>query len=245
MKKNYIIKVVSYKRPKNNTCDMLLKTNLNWKVYVYYFDEYLLEYIKNYKEHVNVITSFNKANLAKKRQLVLDDSIKEKYDYCIMLDDDIIDITLNNEKITLDKAIKYMLNQITNKYIAMSAAYHSEKYKIIKNKNICNNSIFNLLKYKNSNIRYNEASKCEDAEFTIDLLLNNYTTGRLGFLIIKNTLQGGQTNDGLSYRFTNNRFIIEGNYLSKKYKNLNIFDYDENHLSIKTEKIKKSDKNEN
>lgn len=229
------INVVSYKRPKNTTCDLLAKTSLNWKVYVYHFDEYLKEYLTNYKTHVRVITEFNSANLAAKRQLVLDDSIQSNYNYCVMLDDDILEIVLNDTHVDICTAINYLYETINNsKYIAVSAAYHKEKSNILENMNVCNNSIFDLSKYKKSNVKYNYDSKCEDAEFTIDLLLKGYSTARIGNLIIKNVLQGGTTNTGLFYRFDKNRFIVEGEYLRKRYPDLNIFDYDENHLSIKT-----------
>jgi len=242
--KDYIINVVSYKRPNNNTCKLLAKTNLTWRVFVYKFDPYLEEYIKNYKTHVYVIKSLERANLAKKRQLVLDMSIFEMYKYCLMLDDDIYQMTLRGKKCNIEDAIEYMLKMIKthNIYIALSAAYNKSKtlFSISKYKNICNNSVFNLKLYRKvHNIRYNENSKCEDMEFTIDLILRNCITGRLEKLIINNILQGGTTNDGLFYRFSNtNRFIEEGSYMSEKYKYIsNLFSYDENHFKMNSDAL--------
>ncbi len=234
------VSVVSYKRPNNQTCNMLMKTNFDWKVYVYLFDEHLNEYISNYQTHVRVINEMDSPNLAIKRQLVLNDAIIEKVDYLVMLDDDIQKITLNNNESNLTDALIFLLEFAynNNQYVAVSAAYHFNKPDIVENKNICNNSIFNIKKYMKSNVKYNKDSKCEDAEFTIDLLLNGFKTARLGTLVINNVLQGGQDDTGLAYRFKDNRFIIEGDYLSQRYPELYIFDYDETHLSIKTNLIK-------
>ena len=234
------ISVVSYKRPNNQTCNMLMNTNFDWKVYVYSFDETLSEYISNYQTHVRVINEMDSPNLAVKRQLVLNDAVINKVDYLVMLDDDIQSITLNNNESNLTDALNFLLGFAYNnkQYVAISAAYHLKKDAVVENKNICNNSIFNIKEYIKSNVKYNKDSKCEDAEFTIDLLLNGFKTARLGTLVINNVLQGGQDDTGLAYRFKDNRFIIEGDYLSQRYPELHIFDYDETHLSIKTHLIK-------
>lgn len=234
------VSVVSYKRPNNQTCNMLMNTDFDWKVYVYSFDETLNEYIRNYQKHVRVINEMDSPNLAIKRQLVLNDAVINKVDYLVMLDDDIQKITLNNNESNLTNALNFLLGFAHNnkQYVAVSAAYHLKKDAVVENKNICNNSIFNIKEYMKSNVKYNKDSKCEDAEFTIDLLLNGFKTARLGTLVINNVLQGGQDDTGLAYRFKDNRFIIEGDYLSQRYPELHIFDYDETHLSIKTHLIK-------
>lgn len=238
----YIVSVVSYKRPYNNTCKLLSQYDLNWNVFVYSFDPYIEEYKRLYGKHVHELT-FETANLAKKRQEVLNSAIRENYKYCIMLDDDILNLTLNGNNCSIKDAIDYLMYSIKNsqKYVALSAAYNlsNTDLEISSYKNICNNSVFNLDIYKNSNVVYNQNSKCEDMEFTIDLILKGYLTGKLEKIIIKNDLQGGTTNDGLSYRFKNtNRFIEEGSYMRNKYKNISdVFEYDENHFKMNSSKL--------
>lgn len=239
------ISVVSYKRPKNSTCDLLLNSKYPWSVYVYQFDPYLNEYLENYgEEHIRVITELDKPSLPKKRQLVLTDATD--YDFVIMLDDDMQYVKRldTNEELSIDDVIEYLENAIDNtEYVALSACYNKsdELYEIVDDKNICGNSIFNVEKVLSSNVVYNPNSKCEDMEFTIDLLLKGYRTGRLDYLLIKNQLQGGSTNDGLSYRWNgDNRFIVEGEYMRTKYPQLvGIFEYDEQHFKINTSNLTK------
>lgn len=239
--------VVSYKRPYNTTCKLLMKTNIeNWFVYVYSFDPFFEEYKNNYGEHVRAITEFDKASLPKKRQLVLDDAIKEGYKYCIMMDDDIF--IMKNLYTGNDLTIDVLINQLwqyahaNTEYVALSACYNQseELLPIVDCKNICNNSIFNLELLKSSDITYNVDSRCEDMEFTIELLLKGYKTGRLDYILAKNQLQGGTTNDGLSYRFSGkNRFIEEGEYMSSRYPQLkDVFEFDKNHFKMNTTKLK-------
>lgn len=250
--KEYVIKVVSYKRPNNNTCNLLMKYHLNWQVFVYSFDPFIDEYIKNYGEHVRQITEFDKANLSKKRQLVLDTSIEEGYKYCIMLDDDIESMELvdypskTTKEITIEDSIVYMLKlMIKNKnYLALTASYNissdPSKKDIEEYKCICNNSIFNLKEYKNCDVKYNPLSESEDTEFTLELLIHKYTIGRLKKLCIHNTLQGGTTGDGLSYRFENtNRFLKEANYIISKYPQFKkAIEYGENYFKLNSKKLK-------
>lgn len=242
---NYIVNVVSYKRSNNTTCNRLKNTQLNWRVFVYHFDPFLQEYLKNYNSHVFIINSMDFANLSIKRQLVLDESIKDGYKYCYMLDDDIENIYLVRDgrlqyEISLSSALdKLYVALKNNQYlVALSASYNkADTFKEIeKYKSICNNIIFNLNEYKKYNVKYNKDSKCEDAEFTIDLILEGAIPGRLNSIVMKNTLQGGTTHDGLSYRFEKtNRFLEEGSYLANKYsKYKNAFEFDENHFKIKT-----------
>lgn len=251
--KEYIIKVVSYKRPSNNTCNLLLNTDFNWQVFVYSFDPYFDEYVKNYGEHVRPITEFDKANLAKKRQLVLDTTINEGYGYCIMLDDDIESIEFidypsrETTQSSLEDAVLYLIKKIleNHKYVALSASYNASSDKSNKDvedyKNICNNSIFNMYEYKNFKVKYNSESKCEDMEFTMDLILAGALVGRLKKLCMHNILQGGTTNDGLSYRFANtNRFVEEATYMINRYPEYKeVFEYDEQHFKMNTSKLKK------
>lgn len=253
--KEYVIKVVSYRRPNNSTCNMLSKTHLNWQVFVYSFDPFLNEYINNYGSHVRQITEFDKANLSKKRQLVLDTTIEEKYDYCFMLDDDIesiemIDYPSKEAKSTsLEDAIVYMIRMILKykQYVALSASYNISSSKSDKDiedyKCVANNTVFNMKLYKQiaDKIRYNPESKYEDMEFTMDLILSHNLAGRLKKLCIHNVLQGGTTNDGLYYRFTDkNRFIVEAEYILNRYpKYKDVFEYDENHFKLNSEKLKR------
>lgn len=252
--KNTKICVVSYKRPYNSTCDMLMKTDFDWSVFVYTFDPYYNNYIENYGRHVKVVP-FEKPNLADKRQFVLDSCLKDyennhKTTRCIILDDDIQLINSINIYTKIQKVIdiKKMLmtlekaSMFNPKYIALSAAYNiSNNHKRIeKYKNVCNNYIINLKQYeKVKHIKYNPNSKCEDMEFTMDLLLSNTLTGRVNSLLVSNVLQGGSTNDGLSYRFNNkNRFIEEGEYMANTYPEYKeVFEYDENHFKMNTEKL--------
>jgi len=245
--KDYIINVVSYKRPNNFTCNLLKNTNLNWKVFVYRFDSYLQEYINNYESHVHIIDSFENPNLALKRQYVLDTSIKNNYKYCFMLDDDILYIqdVFNNKEISLEEALITLYNYMINNkdyVVALSACYNKadNNHIIDLYKCICNNSIFNLKLYKTSNVKYNPDSKCEDMEFTLELILKHFLTGRLNNILIKNNLQSGLTDDGLSYRFKNTtRFIEEGSYMSNKFPELkDIFEYDKNHFKMNSTKLK-------
>lgn len=240
------ISVVSYKRPNNNTCNLLLNSSIkDWSVYVYQFDPMIEEYLKNYDDHVRIITEFDKPSLPKKRQLVLDEAIKLNYDYCIMMDDDIFQITdlRKNEDISIEEMIKTLYETLSNneQYVALSACYNKNddgSIEISNYKNVCNNSIFNLKLYRDSKVVYNPESKCEDMEFTLDLIIKGFLTGRLDFLLCRNTLQGGTTDDGLSYRFSKtNRYIEEGSYMEKRYPNLDIFEYDENHFKMNTAKL--------
>lgn len=250
--KNYVISVVSYKRPNNNTCNLLKNTNFNWRVFVYEFDPFLEEYKNNYGSHLYIIKTMNKANLATKRQLVLDTAIKDNYKYCFMLDDDIVSInnieypskkyTLTSFKSAIQQMYDVMLKN--NEYVVLSASYNASsdisQNEIESYKNICNNSIFNIKSYKRfSKVKYNPLSKCEDMEFTLDLIFAGALMGRLKNICINNCLQGGSTNDGLSYRFSNtNRFIEEGSYMAQKYPEYKtIFEYDENHFKMNTDKL--------
>ena len=247
------ISVVSYKRPNNNTCNLLLEAGIeDWQVYAYSFDPYIDEYINNYGKHVRVITEFDKASLPKKRQLVLDEAIKLGYDYCIMMDDDIYqmkDLQLDKDLTITDFIDILQTFGYNNKeYVALSACYNrGDDVAINDYKNICNNSIFNLSLLKSSDVTYNDKSRCEDMEFAIDLMLKGYKTGRLEFLLGKNQLQGGTTGDGLSYRFKNtNRFIEEGTYMQNRYPELkDVFEFDENHFKMNTKKLKSCLQNKN
>ena len=239
--------VVSYKRPKNNTCDLLLNSEIKeWYVYCYSFDPFIEEYKNNYGSHVREIIEFDKASLPNKRQLVLDDAINENYDFCVMLDDDIylMKNLYSERELTIEVFIDSLIMYMTayQEYVALSACYNQsdDLIEISDYKNVCNNSIFNLKQIKESNVRYNTESKCEDMEFAIDLMLKGYKTGRLEHLLGKNDLQGGTTNDGLSYRFAGtNRFIEEAEYMSTKYPELkDVFEYDENHFKINTKLLK-------
>lgn len=241
------ISVVSYKRPDNNTCKMLKETDLDWNVFVYGFDPFLEKYLDSYGNHVRIITQaeINKASLPKKRQLVLDEAIKLGYDYCIMMDDDIYqmkDLQLDKDLTITDFIDILQTFSYNNKeYVALSACYNQgDNVAINDYKNICNNSIFNLSLLKSSEVTYNDKSRCEDMEFAIDLMLKGYKTGRLEFLLGKNQLQGGTTDDGLSYRFENtNRFIEEGTYMQNRYPELkDVFEFDENHFKMNTNKLK-------
>ena len=243
--KNYIINVVSYKRPNNSTCNLLNETNLNWRVFVYKFDKFLNEYKQNYKEHVYVIDSIEKPNLSYKRQLTLDKSIEEKYKYCFMLDDDIKSIeTLKQKNVSikyaLSKLYKFMIKN--QHFVAVSASFDTPRNndKFEEYKCICNNSIFNLELYNTSGIKYNIESKCEDMEFTVELLLNHFKCCRLNTIIMRDILQSGLTGDGLAYRFNNTkRFIEEGSYICKKYPELkDAFEYDEYHFKLKSNVLK-------
>ena len=238
------ISVVSYKRPNNSTCNLLLTTSWDWKVYVYSFDPYFDEYVKNYGSHVRAITEFDKPSLPKKRDLVLYEAMKD-FDYCIMLDDDITYMrNLHHDKeISIHELIGiliYYMLKLDN-YIALSTCYNQSDIleEVIDYKNICNNSIFNLHLLKQANVHYNPNSKCEDMEFTIDLLLKGYKTGRLDQILVKNILQGGSTNDGLSYRFGGtNRFIEEAEYMRNRYPELkDVFEYSDTHFKMNTNKL--------
>lgn len=238
------ISVVSYKRPNNSTCNLLMNTSYDWCVYVYKFDPFFNEYIKNYGNHVRPITEFDKPSLPKKRDLVLYEAMKDS-DYCIMLDDDVAymkNLKLDKE-VDITDVISYLEYSILKhpEYIALSTCYNrsDELEEIVDYKNICNNSIFNLSLLKETDVHYNPASKCEDMEFSIDLMLKGYKTGRLDYMLVKNTLQGGTTNDGLSYRFSGtNRFVEEAEYMRNRYPELkDVFEYDENHFKMNTNKL--------
>lgn len=238
------ISVVSYKRPNNSTCNLLLTTSWDWKVYVYSFDPYFDEYVKNYGSHVRAITEFDKPSLPKKRDLVLYEAIKDS-DYCIMLDDDIA--YMRNLYFDKELSIAELISSLVyyalkdSSYIALSACYNLSDTlsEIADYKNVCNNSIFNMSLLKNSGVHYNSNSKCEDMEFTIDLLLKGYKTGRLDHILVKNILQGGLTNDGLSYRFEGtNRFIEEAEYMRNRYPELkDVFEYSDTHFKMNTNKL--------
>lgn len=248
-----LVAVVSYKRPKNTTCDLLKETTRDWVVFVNDYDSTVNEYISNYgNEHVNVITGITSPNLASTRQVVLDIGIAKGYNHLIMLDDDIESINALDDKkqkvpTTLDAALDTLefYSFVYDEMIALSASYHPPIEDIFEPveeyTNICNNIIFNLDLYKNlSSVKYNPKSECEDMEFAIDLMLEGHIPGRINVLVINNTLQGGTTNDGLSYRFDkSNRFIKEGEYMTKRYPKLkDAFEYDDKHFSLILKKLK-------
>lgn len=249
----FIINVVSYRRPNNNTCNLLRDAGItNWRVFVYSFDEYLREYKQNYGEHVYVIKGMIKSNLSIKRQLVLDTSILNGYKYCFMLDDDITEMinVETNKKISIDDALFELYSELLShpQFVSLSACFNEPKNNNIIDlyKCVCNNSIFNLDLYRKSNVKYNPESKCEDMEFTVELLQKHFVVGRLNTIMIKNTLQSGLTGDGLSYRFANTkRFIEEGSYIVNKYPHLkDAFEYDENHFKLKSDKLQEILENE-
>ena len=246
MKDDVKIAVVSYKRPSNNTCKLLLETNLNWNVFVYQFDPYLFDYVNTYGEHVHIIPEekIEKANLSNKRQYVLDKLYEEGYRYGFMFDDDIETLTYNN----IDCSIEFMCKKLydtmvkKNKYVAISASYNKSdnSYILEEYKNICNNTIFDLKLFHESGVKYNPESKCEDMELAIDLFKKGYVSARHNQIIAHNILQGGSTGDGLSYRFNNtNRFIEEGSYMANRYPELkDVFEFDENHFKMNTKTLK-------
>lgn len=228
------ISVVSYKRPNNNTCNLLLEAGIeDWQVYAYSFDPYIDEYIKNYGSHVRVITEFDKANLAKKRQLVINDAKKDNYKYLIMIDDDIL--LIRNVILNLDISIKSLINILINyamkfsEYTVLSPRYNHEdvNIEIYDGKQMNCVSIIDVQKI---DVEYNENSECEDIELCINLLEKGHKIGRLSAIQVNGQLQDTTGDSGNSYRYVDrskNRFIKEGEYLVKRfpeYKDAIIFD---------------------
>lgn len=228
------ISVVSYKRPNNNTCNLLLEAGIeDWQVYAYSFDPYIDEYINNYGKHVRVITEFDKANLAKKRQLVINDAKKDNYKYLIMMDDDIL--LIRNVILNLDISIKSLIDILINyamkfsEYTVLSPRYNHEdvNIEIYDGKQMNCVSIIDVQKI---DVEYNENSECEDIELCINLLEKGHKIGRLSTIQVNGQLQDTTGDSGNSYRYVDrskNRFIKEGEYLIKrfpKYKDAIIFD---------------------
>lgn len=228
------ISVVSYKRPDNNTCNLLLEAGIeDWQVYAYSFDPYIDEYIKNYGSHVRVITEFDKANLAKKRQLVINDAKKDNYKYLIMMDDDIL--LIRNVISNLDISIKSLIDILINyamrfsEYTVLSPRYNHEdvNIEIYDGKQMNCVSIIDVQKI---DVEYNENSECEDIELCINLLEKGHKIGRLSAIQVNGQLQDTTGDSGNSYRYVDrskNRFIKEGEYLVKRfpeYKDAIIFD---------------------
>lgn len=241
------ISVVSYKRPDNNTCKMLKETNLDWNVFVYGFDPFLEKYLDNYGNHVRIITQaeIDKANLAKKRQLVID-SAKEKYTHCIMMDDDIMSMknVVLNEDISIKTLIE-LLERYADKfseYTVLSPRYNHEdtNIEIYDGKQMNCVSIIDVQKI---DVSYNENSECEDIELSINLLEKGHKIGRISAIQVNGKLQDTSGSSGNSYRYTNanqNRFIKEGEYLIKRfpqYKDAII--YDETKVKYDYEKLQK------
>ena len=229
------ISVVSYKRPNNNTCNLLLEAGIeDWQVYAYSFDPYIDEYINNYGKHVRIITKaeIDKANLAKKRQLVID-SAKEKYTHCIMMDDDIM--SMKNVVLNEDISIKTLIELLEryaykfSEYTVLSPRYNYEdtNIEIYDGKQMNCVSIIDVQKI---DVEYNENSECEDIELCINLLEKGHKIGRLSAIQVNGQLQDTTGDSGNSYRYVDrskNRFIKEGEYLIKrfpKYKDAIIFD---------------------
>ncbi len=242
------ISVVSYKRPDNNTCMMLKNTTLDWNVFVYGFDPFLEKYLDKYGHHVRIITQaeIDKANLAKKRQLVIDSAKEEKYTHVIMMDDDILGMRniFSNEDITI-KELKELLERYAHRfseYTVLSPRYNHEdtNIEIYDGKQMNCVSIIDVQKI---DVEYNENSECEDIELCINLLEKGHKIGRISTIQVNGKLQDTSGSSGNSYRYTNaeqNRFIKEGEYLIKRfpqYKDAII--YDETKVKYNYEKLQK------
>lgn len=240
------ISVVSYKRPQNTTCDLLMESNIDfWLVYVYLFDPYLDEYIHNYGGHVRVITEFDKANLAKKRQLVIDEAKEANYKYCIMMDDDLL--SMKNIVLNEDISIKTLIELLEryaykfSEYTVLSPRYNYEdtNIEIYDGKQMNCVSIIDL---KKIDVKYNENSECEDIELCINLLEKGHKIGRISTIQVNGKLQDTSGDSGNSYRYVDrnkNRFIKEGEYLLRRfpeYKDAII--YDETKVKYDYEKLK-------
>lgn len=234
--------VVSYKRPDNKTCNLLKNTNLDWEVFIYKFDD-TEAYIENYGENHVHILDFEKPNLPRKRQAVLEYG-RELNRNIIMMDDDIYSIKKNNEDCSIIDLVQALEENLGDNF-AISPRYNDNMKNIQGNlvlyKGITTVSIINISKL--DELKYNPESKCEDVEFTIDAMLKGYSCCMLKDYRLNAEIKNTISDSGLSYRFKENKYIDEGSYLEeylKKYGIYDCIDYSKDALHIDYEKISKN-----
>lgn len=235
------ISVPSYRRPFGKTLSRLNDfCKSEWYVYVYKHDEYLNEYLIRYGNHVKVINTRRK-NLPMKRQLIVDDAIKDKVDYLITLDDDVQDImNYNGNFLSVNELLEYftkitknILENVDKNVVQICSSWCTENPRhLYANNAFGSHSLWvikNMKKAKKHGVKYNENSLCEDIEFSADLIANKFGVYRTSDIVIVSDYAYVNTKEnkgGLSYRFKDNR-DNEKNYVdellkNKKYKNVQI-----------------------
>lgn len=236
MEPKIILSIPSYNRPLGHTLKALelnpsLSSKLDIIIYVYQFDEHLNEYLELYGNKIHIISekSISSPNLSKKRQYILDKAIENGYDYMICIDDDDAIFLENGEETSLTNAIEIWfedfmeVKKVHPNIIMGEASFRNEPDKSILYDNIAgSHSIFDLSLCKKLNYTYAIDSKCEDAEFSIDTIIQGFDTCRIRKIALVNDLFGvrGSDQGGLSYRFkdSTDRLATEANYIYDLYK---------------------------
>ena len=214
-KKKVLVAIPSYKRAdKDITQNLVNATGLNKeftvKTFVYSFDPQLEDYKKIPGINLQIIPNcfVDKANLARKRNYILDYAIHNGYEYLFQMDDDIDFIGRYNDlRSFIVKSIE--LCRTTSELAVVSPAIEATRY--LRNGEIEHDAVTHSTAfmdlYRIGDIRYIEDTKCEDASFCLSVFENKLRTVKLNSIVIHNkdaAREGEYEEGGLGYKYLEN-----------------------------------------
>ena len=207
-----LVAIPSYLRANKDITQSLvnavgLNKEFTVKTFVYSFDPQLEEYKKIPGIDLQVIPKcfVDKANLARKRNYILNYAIHNDYEYLFQMDDDIDFIGRYNDlRNFIVKGIE--LCRKTSELAVISPAIEATRY--LRNGEFEHDAVTHSTAlidlYRIGDIRYIEDTKCEDASFCLSVFENKLRTLKLNSIVIHNkdaAREGNYEEGGLAYKY--------------------------------------------
>lgn len=210
-----LVAIPSYLRANKNITQSLvnavgLNKEFTVKTFVYSFDSQLEEYKKIPGIDLQIIPKsfIDTANLARKRNYILNYAIHNGYEFLFQMDDDIDFIGRYNDlRNFIVKGIE--LCQKTSQLAVISPAIEATRY--LRNGEFEHDAVTHSTAFMDlfriGDIRYIENTKCEDASFCLSVFENKLRTLKLNSIVIHNkdaAREGEYEEGGLAYKYLSN-----------------------------------------